>query len=101
MVKPIRPVDIPVPTPEPIPDFVIQAFNEQIKRHFDHRTNSAHVYQIEVKQEIMENQNISETDFCQEWLDVEDTFRKSGWTVIYDKPGYNESYGAYFVFSQQ
>ena len=30
---------------------------------------------------------------CEEgWLDVEDVYRKAGWEVIYDAPGYNESF---------
>ena len=37
--------------------------------------------------------------FDNHWLDVEDLYRKNGWKVDYDKPGYNESYNAYFVFS--
>lgn len=35
------------------------------------------------------------------WLDIEDAYRHAGWNVEYDKPGYNESYDAHFVFQQQ
>jgi hypothetical protein len=37
--------------------------------------------------------------FHRGWLDVEDAYRAEGWTVVYDKPGYNESYAASFTFS--
>lgn len=38
--------------------------------------------------------------FDKHWLDIEDTYRKAGWNVEYDKPGYCENYDAYFVFSK-
>ncbi len=36
--------------------------------------------------------------FDKHWLDFEDRYRAAGWEVKYDKPGYNESYDAYFEF---
>jgi hypothetical protein len=39
--------------------------------------------------------------FDNNWLDVEDIFRKAGWKVNYEKPAYNESYPASFKFQQQ
>lgn len=35
------------------------------------------------------------------WLDFEDAYRDAGWNVVYDKPGYNESYPASFEFRRQ
>jgi hypothetical protein len=35
------------------------------------------------------------------WLDIEDSYRSTGWSVEYDKPGYNESYGAIFTFRKK
>lgn len=49
---------------------------------FDHRID---------RQEIFDN--------C--WLDVEDIFEEVGWKVVYDKPGYNESYPANFEFTKK
>lgn len=34
-------------------------------------------------------------------LNIEDIFRKAGWKVNYDSPGYNESYDAYFEFTKK
>lgn len=31
-------------------------------------------------------------------LDIEETYEQNGWQVNYDKPGYNESYKAFFEF---
>lgn len=38
--------------------------------------------------------------FDKGWLDVEGTYRKAGWKVEYDKPGYNETYAANFTFAK-
>jgi hypothetical protein len=38
--------------------------------------------------------------FDQHWLDFEPYFRKAGWGVYYDKPGYNEDYEASFTFTE-
>lgn len=32
-------------------------------------------------------------------LDFEDAFRKAGWKVSFDNPGYNESYDSYYTFT--
>ena len=34
-------------------------------------------------------------------LDIEPIFRKAGWSVEFDRPGYNESYDAFFVFKKR
>ncbi|MDG1949717.1 MAG: hypothetical protein P8J32_02740 [bacterium] len=39
--------------------------------------------------------------FDEKRLDIEPAFEKDGWKVVYDKPGYNESGNAYFVFSKK
>lgn len=35
------------------------------------------------------------------WMDFEPIFEKVGWKVSYDKPGYCESYEAFFEFSKK
>ena len=42
-----------------------------------------------------------QTVFDNGWLDVEEAHRAAGWRVEYDKPAYNESYDAFFVFSKR
>ena len=39
--------------------------------------------------------------FDRHWLDFEEVYRSAGWKVEYDKPGYNESYDAFFVFTKK
>ena len=38
--------------------------------------------------------------FDNKWLDIEYTFRKAGWSVSYDRPGYNETYEPFFEFAE-
>ena len=38
--------------------------------------------------------------FEEHYLDFEGAYRKKGWEVYYDKPGYNETYDAYWRFSR-
>jgi hypothetical protein len=38
--------------------------------------------------------------FNDKLLDVEPIFRDAGWTVIFDKPAYNESYSSTFEFKK-
>ena len=83
-----------------IPDFVYQAFNNLLVRNYD--ACSITISQNEVIQEILRlcylDDVTKETIFKNRWLDVEEEYRKNGWEVNYDKPGFNESGSAFFVF---
>ena len=93
MTSPIRPEDI-VKT---VPDEVIQVFNEMISEAWD--GNSATLKQNDVAPRIADRMECSRAHvFKKGWLDIESLFRDAGWEVEYDKPGYNESYGAAFTF---
>ncbi len=80
------------------PDFVIQAFNECISESQIKRTKV--VTQENVIDRIIKLGNVTKKDvFENHWLDVEEHYRKAGWKVRYDRPGFNEDYKAYFEFS--
>ena len=38
--------------------------------------------------------------FERNWLEVEGTYRKLGWKVVYKCPDYTESFPAYFKFKK-
>jgi hypothetical protein len=84
------------------PDFVFQAFNECIGKEYTNK--SATVKQIDVinrMSQLMPGDSYESNKakiFAEGWLNVEEVYRKLGWKVEYDKPGYNESYGAFWVF---
>lgn len=85
-----------------LPTFVIEAFNECIVRGLD--SGKATIRQDEVIRKIIANSNgaySKQTIFDNKWLDVEDLFRAYGWNVVYDRPGYNETYEPLFIFSEK
>lgn len=85
-----------------IPDFVIDAFNDMIVKNL--RGNRSYFKQDDVVEEIISYAPDGTTEehvYDKGWLDVEDIYRKAGWLVNYDKPGYNESYDATFTFDKK
>ena len=99
-VKPITPKEVTEKKLASIPDEVIEAFNELIVQNWDgHR---ASILQDEVcKLAAKKLKCTTDIIYDNSWLDVENIFRKSGWKVAYDKPGYNESYAASFSFTKK
>lgn len=100
MVKPITPAEAARGTAKP--DFVIQAFNEMIASKMS--GGQARFTQYEVMDRICSLSGLTMTtsDILHSgWLDVEPLFREAGWSVEYDKPGYCESYKAFFIFKQK
>lgn len=96
-VRPITPAEAVAAKTGLIPPEVFAAFNELITQKFD--GGVARVYQADVIALIREKMK-SPNDRCESWwLNVEDAYREAGWTVAYDKPGFNESYAPYFMFT--
>jgi len=114
-VQPVSPQDVVEEKEKWIPDEVISAFNKLISVNFSY--GHASFRQDEIVVEIIDNLKKSDLEvikgiqqsnkklrtliFDRNWLDVEDIFRKAGWIVEYDKPGYNESYAATFNFRKK
>ncbi len=92
MTKPITPSEVASGTH--IPDEVIAAFNELIAEGSGNVKQGAVVTRIMAKMPDVTRSQIFERG----WLDIEGAFRKAGWKVEYDKPGYCESYEAYWTF---
>lgn len=99
-MKPIKPSQVQGKKNAAFPDEVIEAFNELIVENW--QGNSATVKQGQVVGRIMAKMQITSAEIYQNnYLDVEPLFRKAGWKVMFDKPGYNETYEGYFVFSKE
>lgn len=94
MIQPIKPKDVKSTKP----DEVIEVFNELIQKYWD--GTQARFKQDEAARLISAKMEKS-TKYLYEnhYLDIEDLYRQAGWTVEYDKPGFNESYPATFTFS--
>lgn len=82
-----------------IPKEIYDVFDAEILKNF--YNGSATVKQKDVIYQIVNSMVIDRsTVFANHWLDVEHAYRRAGWKVQYDKPGYSESYDAYWVFSK-
>lgn len=95
-IGPIKPEDV---KDAPVPEEVVQVFNDLIQKHWDGK--EARIEQSEVLLAVCLAMGISKHQvFDKKLLDVEKVFRQAGWGVIYDKPFLAESYPAFFIFSK-
>lgn len=81
-----------------IPEFIIQAANKLISQHYDGSRSGFRL------NELMHEARALAPDGFQfkSWMwNIEETYRKAGWKVEYDQPGYNESYPATFTFTRK
>lgn len=95
--RPIKPEEVTGERLKNFPNEAIEAFNELIARGGGNYVviGQEEVIALMVKKGLDRN-----AIFQNHWLDVEDMYRKAGWKVEYDKPGFNESYEATFTFSR-
>lgn len=104
-VRPITPDEALEKFADQIPDFVIEAVNELLAKKCRSKTSEIKLLQKEVVDNIMQKGAIPEEEknsvFDKGYLDFETLYREAGWDVSYDKPGYNESYEAFFVFKRK
>jgi hypothetical protein len=96
MTKPITPTEA---ENKAMPDQVIESFNQLITENY--ARGKATVYQNAVVDLIVAKMNISRTQFNNNWLNVESVYERAGWKVSYDKPGWNESGVAFYVFEKR
>jgi hypothetical protein len=96
MIKPISPEDLVML----VPDFVIEAVNELIIENWNGR--EARITQDSIIGRIISKESISRDEiYRRNLLNFEPIFEEAGWEVTYDKPGYCESYKAYFLFKKK
>jgi len=99
MAKPITPKEVQDLKNATFPDEVIEVFNELIVENWD--GHSATIKQDVAAGRIAKRMKITRAKvFDRSLLDIEDVFQKAGWKVDYDKPGYNETYDAFFRFTK-
>lgn len=98
MIKPLRPEDMNEAKKLVIPDFVLQAVNMCMAKNLVRGHGS--ITQDEVISYILEhNSGITRQQiFDNNWLDFEPLYEEAGWKITYDKPGYDETYEAHWVF---
>ena len=99
-MKPITPQECSAQQGSDIPEFVIEAVNNLLKKRY--RARRASFTQDEVIAEIQRLSPNTERQeiFDKNWLDFEPLYRRSGWEVEFDKPGYCEQYDANWKFKK-
>ena len=108
-VKPITPDEAARDKINSIPVFVIHAVNQLLTERMN---ASCHINigQDEIIERAMmigrEHRtapgNMTKQIFFQNgWLEIEKIYEKAGWSVTYDKPAFNESYSACFIFTRE
>ena len=104
-MKPVKPKDIIKLKKVVIPESIIECVNEMIAEQWD--GSKAIIRQGDLLEKVLDTvldrykEKFRKEIFEKHWFDFEPLFRKAGWQVSFDKPGYNEDYGAYFVFSKK
>jgi hypothetical protein len=105
MIKPDEIVNAKRKQLDPV---VEQAVDALLAQNWNGR--SSKVYQKDIVAKILEIKAFETEElkneftrklFDEHMLDFEDIYRDAGWSVYYDKPGYNESYEASFEFKKK
>jgi hypothetical protein len=100
MAKPIKPGEMTAVKKATLPEAVIECWNQIIVDNWNGRM--ATVKQDAIVTILASRLNISrDAVYKKGYVDIEDIYRAEGWKVKYDKPGYNEDYGAYFEFTKK
>ena len=99
MVEPYSPSDLSKNLSKNYPEFVLKAVNELLASKY--RGSKITLKQNEVVDKILlyapdgyDRHRI----FDEKLLDFEKVYEMRGWDVKYDKPAYNETYEAFYIF---
>jgi hypothetical protein len=100
-VAPISPSEALTIFDKAIPEQVFVAFNELIRENLSRgKTQVSTTFKESAVVSRIVDKGISKAEVYERgWLDVEGHYRKMGWSVEYDKPGFNEHYEANFKFT--
>jgi len=100
MTNPITPQEVVKAKKDASPDEVIQVVNRLIGKNWN--GHSATIKQDDIVADLASRLDVPRQKVFDElWLEFEDLYRKAGWKVTYDKPGYNETYPATFEFRKK
>ena len=83
--------------PEDVYSVIIASFNDLIKKNYDNPHKSSEVMIKDVV-ELVKRSMPTREEWNMNWFNVETVYRDQGWTVIYQRPAWNESFEPYFVF---
>ena len=98
-MKPLTPKEV-LDNPE-IPNYVIEAINDLLRQKY--RGKPCVITQQLIVKRIMDKapEGVTKATLVDNgYMDFEPLYKKFGWDVVYDKPGYCESGSAKFTFSE-
>jgi hypothetical protein len=98
MSKPISPKDVAKFKADTFPAYVFDAFNQLISENYNNRSATVKQKDVVTRMLLLSDTANKDDIFSKGYLNVEEIYRAQGWKVSYDKPGYIESYDAYFEF---
>ena len=100
-VRPITPDEVAEQKKKSIPPQVIEAWNTVIARNYKNGYSKFTITELAV--EIRKNLNIDKSISIdgKGYFVIEEIYRKAGWKVTTDTPGYNESYDTNFTFTKR
>lgn len=106
-MKPFTPDEALGAKADVIPTFVIEAVNLLLAKKFNGgqcTIKQNEIIEVSIERWMLRNEppaNLTrEMFFANHWLNIEGLYRQHGWKVKYDKPAYNETYDAFFVFER-
>lgn len=82
-----------------IPEAVFEVVNRLIAKQWDGQ--AAVVKQPDIVDALVAEGYPRKQVYEEHWLDVEESYRAVGWTVTYDRPGYNETYEPTYEFRRK
>lgn len=94
-VQPLKPSQVEKKKHELIPDAVLEVFNELIGKNWD--GNYSKFTLKEARALITKKLGKMPEIYM---LDVESIYRKAGWKVTFDSPGWDESYDSFYEFKK-
>ena len=97
----IKPSQVAKTKKSVIPKGVFDAFNELIAKNFG--GGSADVGQEEAVKLACKKLKIKDSEFEDEWLNIEEVYEAAGWKVDYDKPCYygGDNYKPFYTFTKK
>lgn len=100
MTKPLSPSDVESAKAKTIPPQIIETANALIAERWNGREATFTLHELGKRARDKLGMD-PKTDFEDGHLDIEPIFRKAGWVVEFDRPGYNETYDARFTFRKR
>lgn len=103
-VTPITPAEATAAKASVTPAEIFDAFNGLLIERSNHgeiKIDQEEVIAIIIQKLSQAGEDptlIRKRIFDKHWLDIEECYSQFGWSVKYDKPGYNEDYAPFWLF---